>query len=88
MSNAHIPPAVEEILFERKKNEEIKGLINNIRLILFYTLQLVIPNLCTKFIILSQVLAEKTLTENVQMHYIGLRDGNKKKIEKEDFNNK
>ena len=33
------------------------------------------------FRILSQVIPEKSLTENVHMHYIGVRDG--KKIEKE-----
>ena len=35
------------------------------------------------FIILSQVVFEKSLTENVHMHYIGVRDGNKRKIKKE-----
>ena len=35
------------------------------------------------FKILSQAVPEKSLTENVHMHYIGMRDGKKRKIEKE-----
>ena len=34
---------------ERKKNGQIQELISNMRLILSYTVQLVIPNVCTKF---------------------------------------
>ena len=40
---------VTEIILERKKNGQIQELISNMRLILSYTLQLVIPNVCTKF---------------------------------------
>ena len=35
--------------FVRKKNEQIKGLISHMWLILEYTVQLVIPDVCTKF---------------------------------------
>ena len=38
-----------EVLMERKKNGKIKGMISSSMLILFYTIQLVIPNICTKF---------------------------------------
>ena len=41
--------SVTEILLERKKNGQIKGLISNMWLILSYTVQLVITKLCTKF---------------------------------------
>ena len=34
---------------ERKKNGQIKGLISNMWLVLYYTVQLVIPDVCTKF---------------------------------------
>ena len=34
---------------ERKKNRQIKGMISSSMLILFYTIQHVIPNICTKF---------------------------------------
>ena len=37
------------LLLERKKNGQIKGLISRRRLILSYTIQEVIPNICTKF---------------------------------------
>ena len=35
--------------FVRKKNGQIKGLISHMWLILEYTVQLVIPDVCTKF---------------------------------------
>ena len=37
-----------EIFLERKKNKQIHELISNMWLILSYTVQLVIPNVCTK----------------------------------------
>ena len=36
-------------LFERKKNGQIKGLMSNMLLILLYTVQLVISDVCTNF---------------------------------------
>ena len=39
----------KKVLLERKKNEQIKGLISQMWLILEYTVQLVIPDVCTKF---------------------------------------
>ena len=38
-----------KFLLERKKKEQIKGMISRRRLVLFYTIQHVIPNICTKF---------------------------------------
>ena len=38
-----------EFFLERKKNGQIQELINNMWLILSYTVQLVTPNVCTKF---------------------------------------
>ena len=66
----------DKILLERKKNEEIKGLISNTSMWLFlcYTIQRVIPNLSTKFPNPKSSFAEKTLTEDFHMHYIGVRD--------------
>ena len=65
MSKAHIPPVVairgcntfrgnlfgekEKEKRKRKKKGQIKGLISNIWLILLYTVQPVIPDVCTKF---------------------------------------
>ena len=40
---------LQKFLLERKKNGQIKGLISNMWLILLYTVQLVIPGVCTKF---------------------------------------
>ena len=38
-----------EKLLERKKNGQTKALISHIWLILLYTVQAVIPDVCTKF---------------------------------------
>ena len=45
-------------------------LIKNMRIILCQNSTTFVPN----FIILSQVVAEKSLTKDVHMHYIGMRD--------------
>ena len=50
-------------------------------LILCYTVQLVIPNLSTKFENPRSGSAKKSLTENLHMHYIGEME--KGKFEKE-----
>ena len=69
----------EEICLERQKNEEIYGQISNMLLILCYTVQLSYQNFVPSLIILSQVIPEKSLTENLHVHYIGMRDGKKMK---------
>ena len=40
---------IHTLQLERKKNGQIKGLISHMWLILEYTVQLVIPDVCTKF---------------------------------------
>ena len=52
-----------EKLLERKRKGQIKGLISHIWLILLYTVQPVIPDVCTKLKILGQVVPEKSLTK-------------------------
>ena len=47
-----------------EKNGQIKGKISRRRPILFYTIQQVIPNICTNFKILGTVVPEKSLTKN------------------------
>ena len=47
----------------KKKNEQIKGLINNIWLGFCYTIQLITIKLCTRFQSPSEVVAEKSVTE-------------------------
>ena len=54
---------MEKKLLERKKKGQIKGLISNMWLILLYTVQPVIPDVCTKFQNLGQVVPEKSMTE-------------------------
>ena len=58
----------------------MKGLISNMWLILLYTVNLDTKSEDQNFICLhvGQALAEKSLTEDVHMHYIGVRDGKKK----------
>ena len=41
--------SVTEIFVGEKENGQIQELISNMWLILCYTVQLVIPNICTKF---------------------------------------
>ena len=52
-----------DFFLERKKNGQIQELINNMWLILSYTVQLVAPMFVPNFKILSQVVSEKSLTE-------------------------
>ena len=58
-------------------------MISSCRLILFYTIQHVIPNIGTKFQTLGAVVPEKSFDTNFPMYYIGVRDG---KMEKEGKN--
>ena len=50
-------------LFERKKKWTKKSLISSSTLILFYTIQQVISNICTKFQNLGAVVPEKSLKQ-------------------------
>ena len=90
VSKAHIPPAVAIISHNtliswiERRIGQMKGLISNMWLILVFNVDLVTLKVHTKsedqhFISLSQVFAEKSLTEDDHMHYmyIGVRDGKK-----------
>ena len=49
-----------------------------------YTIQLITIKLCTTFRILTQVVAEKSLTEkNVHMYNIRVKEGKNEKLKKE-----
>ena len=75
-----------EISLKRKKNEQIKGLISNMWMLFCYTIQLITIKLCIihNFKILTQVVAEKSLTEkNVHMYYIRVTEGKKEKLKKD-----
>ena len=75
---------MKHFIGKNRKNEQIKGLISNMWLIICYMTQLVIPNVVPNLIILSQVVAEKSLTEDVHMHYIGVRDGKIENLKKKE----
>ena len=64
---------------ERKKNGQIKEMVG---LILSYTMQLVIPNICTKFKNPRCSCFWEIFDTNFLMYYIGVRDGKKQKWEK------
>ena len=49
LSQIEAEKSVTKIFLERKKNEQIKGLISSMWLILQYIVQHVITKLCTKF---------------------------------------
>ena len=49
----------------------------------FYTVQLVISDVCTKFQNSRSNSSGEIFDENLYMHYLGVRDRKKEKIEKE-----
>ena len=57
-------------------------MISNSKLILFYTIQQVIPNICTKFQNPRRSSSREIFDTNFPMYYMGVRDGKKGKIEK------
>ena len=57
-----------EKLLERKKKGQIKGLISNMWLILLYTVQPVIPDVCTKFH------NPRPCSHCSNIYYLGVRD--------------
>ena len=71
-----------KVLLERKKNGQIKWMISNSMLILFYTIQQVIPNICTKFQNPRHSSSWEIFDTNFPMYYIGVRDGKKEKWKK------
>ena len=89
MSKAHIPPAVairgwnlfgEKEKEKRKKKGQIKGLISHMWLILLYTVQPVIPDVCTKFQNPRSSSSWEIFDENFHIYY--LERLKKEKIEK------
>ena len=63
-----------EKLFERKKKGQIKELISHMWLILLYTVQPVIPDVCTKFQNPRSSGSSEIFDENFHIHYLGVRD--------------
>ena len=58
-----------------------KGLMSNMWLFYYSTLQLITISFVTNFRILTQVVAEKSLTEkNVHMYYIRVKEGKNEKL--------
>ena len=66
-----------------KKRGQIRGMISSSMLILFYTIQQVIPNICTKFQNPRHSSSWEIFDINFPMYYIGVREG---KMEKEGKN--
>ena len=64
--------SVTDFLLERKKNEQIKGLISNIELFLLhsYTINSSLSSFAPNFRILTLVVAEKSLTEKKSISII------------------
>ena len=65
----------QKFLLERKKNGQIKKMVSIRRLILSYTMQRVIPNICAKFQNLRCSSFWEIFDTNFPMYYIGVRDG-------------
>ena len=65
-----------------EKNGQTWGMISSSMLILFYTIQQVISNICTKFQNPRHSSSCEIFDTNFPMYYIGRRDGKKGKMEK------
>ena len=73
-----------EIFIGRKKNEHISGLICNMWLSFVTQYNSSLSSFVPNFSILSQIVAEKSLTEkNVHMYFIGVTEGNIENLKKE-----
>ena len=68
--------------FIGEKNGQIKGMISSSMLILFLTIQQVIPNICTKFQNPRRSSSWQIFHTNFPMYYIGVNDGKKEKWDK------
>ena len=66
-------------MLERKKNGQIRGLISHILLILLYTVQPVILDVCTKFQNPRSSSFLEIFDENFHIHYLGVRDRKREK---------
>ena len=69
--------SVMKVLLERKKNGKIKGMISSSMLILFYTIQQVITNICTKFQNPRHSSSWEIFDTNFPMYYITLIEAEK-----------
>ena len=67
----------------KKKNGQIKGMINMWMLILSYTIQVDVPNVCTKLRNPRCSSSWEISDTNFLMHYTGVRDGKNEKKSKE-----
>ena len=61
---------VTENLLEEKEKSTNKAMISSSRLILFYTIQQVIPNICTNFKTLDAVVPERSFDTNFPMYRV------------------
>ena len=68
---------------ERKKNKQIKEMVSIRTLILSYTMQQVIPNICTKFQNPRCSCSWEIFDANFLMYYTEVRDGKMQKWKKE-----
>ena len=68
-----------EKMLERKENGQIKRLISHMWLILLYTVQPVIPDVCTKFQNPRSSSSREIFDENFKIHYLGVRDRKREK---------
>ena len=68
-----------EKLLERKKNGQIKELISHMWLILLYTAQHVILDVCTKFQNPRSSSSGEIFNENFHIHYLGVSELERKK---------
>ena len=74
--------SVRKVLLDRNKNGQIKGMIRSSMLILFYTIQQVIPNIRTIVQNPRRNSSLEIFYANYPMYYIGVRDGKKEKWKK------
>ena len=68
-----------EKFIEKKKNGQIKGMISSMRLIILYTAQLVISDVCTNLKRPKSSSSFETFDSNFHIHYIGVRDRKREK---------
>ena len=61
-------------LLGRKKNGQLKGLLSNTWLIILYTVQFVMSDVCTKFQNPKSSSSLEIIDENFHIHYLGVRD--------------
>ena len=74
---------IEKLIGEKEKYGQIKEMVSIRKLILSYTVQQVIPNICTKFQNPKCSCSWEIFDTNFPTYYIGVRDG---KMEKEGKN--